>query len=203
MTAQPNRSSLITVILLPLLLCLNAHAEGSPGAADDGQTVSSKQLPPIVELSFGRSQLFAELTGSKLNDVGPGGLVPTSSVLFLGEWLMAPKWGLLAAFNLPLTTQRTVQADGTVFEERVAPSYVAGIRYSLLSFDLRPRAILDIQGTLLVGRTFNSDEGDFFFPLSGLRLHLARPNGPGMYAGVTWAFQKETLALLYGISRRF
>jgi hypothetical protein len=101
-----------------------------------------------------------------------------------------------------LTTEKTIQ-DGVILEERVAPSTGLGGRFSLLQFDFRPRAILDLQATILVGRTIGSTQGDIFFPLLGGRVHVSRPTGFGMYLGLTWAFQKETLALFYGVSHRF
>ena len=75
------------------------------------------QMPkPVVELSFGHSQLFNESKYAAVRQVGVGGIVPTSSVLFIGEWLTAPRWGVLAVFNLPLTTQQTVNEQGEVFQ---------------------------------------------------------------------------------------
>ena len=191
-----------------LVLLLVGHSSAWANS-DDTQGSTSKpkqkdQMPkPVVELSFGHSQLFNESKYAAVRQVGVGGIVPTSSVLFIGEWLTAPRWGVLAVFNLPLTTQQTVNEQGEVFQERVAPSVALGGRYSLLHFDLRPRAMVEVQLTALAGRTIKSLEGDFFFPLAGGRIHIARPSGFAMYMGATWAFQKDTLALFYGAAHRF
>ena len=182
----------------------HAAAESTSEEAPKSKPGVEKSTPaPVVELSFGHSQLFNDSKSASITQVGVGGVVPTSSVLFIAEWLLAPRWGVLGVFNLPLTTQQTVNDEGGVFLERVAPSVALGGRYSILRFDVRPRAMVELQATILAARTIGSVEGDFFFPLVGGRIHIARPSGFAMYLGSSWAFHKDTLALFYGAAHRF
>ena len=198
--------SKVYVSLFLMAFTLQSYALASPAAKSVSNAkngLETNGTEPVVELSFGHSQLFNESKYAAVQQVGVGGIVPTTSVLFIAEWLVAPRWGSLAVFNLPLTTQQTVNDAGDVFQERVAPSVALGGRYSILHFDLKPRALVELQGTILVGRTIGSIEGDFFFPMVGGRIHIARPSGFAMYLGSTWAFHKDTLALFYGAAHRF
>jgi hypothetical protein len=154
-----------------------------------------------LEVTFGSAQLFnhqSTLTAGRIEEQ----IVPVTSALFMIEWLLHDRLSVLTLFNLPLTTQKTV-VDGMIQEEFVAPSVALGLRVSALRFDVFAGSRLELQLAALGGVTVGSSSGDQVFPLAAGRLHFASSGGFALYLGGAFAFQRDTVAILYGIGHRF
>jgi hypothetical protein len=167
----------------------------TPCDCEDGEAPPSH----FVEVSFGQAQLYiSEYSGGRSEEP----LVPVSSALFLGEFLVSERFSAVALVNLPTTSHRTL-VDGDVVEDYAAPAVALGVRASPLKQLVIRGAELELQVALLVGRTINSQEGDRFFPLLTTRVHFATPDGFTLYLGGATAFVKDTTALIYGVGHRF
>jgi len=154
-----------------------------------------------LEVTFGSAQLFnhqSVLTAGRIEEQ----IVPVTSALFMIEWLVHDRLSVLSLFNLPLTTQKTV-VDGMIQEEFVAPSVALGLRVSALRFDVFAGSTLELQLAALGGVTVGSSSGDQVFPLAAGRFHFASSGGFALYLGGAFAFQRDTVAILYGIGHRF
>lgn len=154
-----------------------------------------------LEVTFGSAQLFnhqSVLSAGRIEEQ----IVPVTSALFMVEWLLHDRLSLLTLFNLPLTTQKTV-VDGMIQEEFVAPSVALGLRVSALRFDVFAGSRLEVQLAALGGVTVGSTSGDQIFPLAAGRFHFASSGGFALYLGGAFAFQRDTVAILYGIGHRF
>lgn len=154
-----------------------------------------------LEVTFGSAQLFNHqsiLTAGRIEEQ----IVPVTSALFMVEWLLHDRLSVLTLFNLPLSTQKTV-VDGMIQEEFVAPSVALGLRVSALRFDVFAGSRLEVQLAALGGVTVGSSSGDQVFPLAAGRLHFASSAGFALYLGGAFAFQRDTVAILYGIGHRF
>lgn len=149
-----------------------------------------------VEFSFGASQLFATLTEPRVRTI------PTPSALFLAEVFLWRRFAAVGLFNLPLGTQK-VYANGKLEETYSPPVAALGLRGNPMEVEVLSHSRLEVQLALLAARTFGSLDGDTLFPLSAIRFHLARESGFSMYLGASWAFQKQTFALIYGVGNRF
>ena len=166
--------------------------------ADDGRS----QLR--VEISFGSSLLFVEqpLSGRE-PCLENQRVVPTPSVLLLGEALVTDRVTVGGMLNIPTSTRKRVK-DGELWEDHASLSVALGPTYRLVNVPvLEDRAVFGVQAGALVGRTIRATEGDQTFPLVVLRPSLSTPEGFSMYLGTAYAFRTETLALLYGVGQRF
>ncbi|MEE2755404.1 MAG: hypothetical protein VYA30_02030 [Myxococcota bacterium] len=172
----------------------------SVGHASDGN--DTKPFQQLLEISFGQSQLFIEPTHRDLAQNNTVERLPTTSALFLAEWLFSEKLSLMGAFTLPLTTQQ-ILIDGELYHEKAAPTASVGLRWSAVGFEVRKGTRIEIQLAGLVGTSIGSQLGDIVFPTLGSRVVLLRVDGFGLYAGSTWSFRRDTLALIYGIGHRF
>jgi len=155
-----------------------------------------------VELSFGNSKLFTGSSNFENTDDSELNQLPTSSALFLGEWLMGESWSALLVFNLPLTPHRAI-LDGKIVEKQSAPTLSMGIRWSPWSWLIAHRARLETQLAAILGTPIGPSSYPIIFPTLGGRLHLSRPDGFSMYIGATWSLRRETAALVYGVGHRF
>jgi hypothetical protein len=191
---------------IALLLSWRPALAANPNPTPPAPTCNcaSKKLPDphVVEITFGSSQLFAHQS-----ILGKGGevkehVIPVTSALMMAEWLMHPRLSLLSIFNLPLVTQKII-VDGAISEQYVAPSVAAGLRFSVLRMDIFRASQLDLQVAGLGGITIGSQNGDVLFPLVAGRIHLSNRDGFALYFGSAYAFQKDTVAVLYGIGYRF
>lgn len=182
---------------MKMLFFLCAHS--ALAEMNDGVHLQSK-TPHQIEVSFGNSQLFAGSFGEVLSG-NLASYLPARSSLFLFE-ILQPRWSVVLAGNLPWTGQPTI-VDGEIVVIPFAPSVLMGLRGSPIVFHLNTMANVELQLTALLGRSIGSTQGDITFPLLGTRLHVSRPDGFSMYAGVMGALQRESLALVYGVGNRF
>ena len=184
----------IAALLLGLLLMLSVSHAKSEAASGSGKQ--------ILEISFGQSQLFIEPTQRQLESNSTVERLPTTSALFLAEWLFSEQMSLMGAFTLPLNTQQ-ILIDGELYHEKAAPTASLGLRWSMLTLDVRKDTRFELQLAGLVGTSIGSQLGDLIFPTLGSRLVLLRLDGFGLYVGSTWSFRRDTFALIYGIGHRF
>ena len=158
--------------------------------------------PPKLEITFGSSQLFAHQSiAGKAGGVEEN-VIPVTSALMMVEWLLRPRLSVLSMFNLPLVTQR-IFVNGEIREDYVAPSIALGARLSALRLEIFSDTRLELQLAALAGVTIGSQNGDVIFPLAAGRVHLSNRDGFALYFGAAYAFQKDTVAVLYGIGYRF
>ncbi|MES1204571.1 MAG: hypothetical protein ABUS79_01415 [Pseudomonadota bacterium] len=177
-----------------------------PPAGVSATPCGCAELPPtrahVIEVTFGSAQLFSEqgilTTGGQTTER----VIPVSSALMMIEWLFRERLSVLSFFNLPLGTQKTV-VNGQAVEEFVAPSVPLGLRASLIRLEVFAASRLEFQVAAMGGVTIGSTSGDVLFPMIASRIHFASQNGFALYLGTAFAFQKDTLALLYGIGHRF
>jgi len=158
---------------------------------------------PRLEISFGSTQLFISQSIYGNDAQLRQQVVPVTAALFLFEYLFLDRFSAALVFNLPLETQRTLAADGTVREEYAAPVLMTGVSWAPASFELFKASRLDLQFAAQFGTTLGSELGDRVFPMATSRLHFVSKQGFALYVGASWAFQKETVALIYGIGHRF
>jgi len=179
-------------------------AAGEAPAADEGEEAS----PPArkrrhLEISFGSSVLILEqpLVGPGYEQ-GSERLMAVDSAMLLCEWLVTRKFTISGVANIPLVPLRKFKGDEVV-EEHVSAVVALGPRWSPIEAHVFDSAWVAPQLALLLGRTLGSTEGDLFFPLSALRLHISTADGFTMHLGIAYAFRKDTLALTYGVGHQF
>jgi hypothetical protein len=158
--------------------------------------------PPVIEITFGSSQLFAHQSIAAKAGTVEESVIPVTSALVMVEWLLRPRLSVLSMFNLPLVTQK-IFVNGEIREEYVAPSIALGARISAVQMEIFAATRLEVQLAALAGVTIGSQSGDVLFPLAAGRLHLSNRDGFALYFGAAYAFQKDTVAVLYGIGYRF
>lgn len=204
------------------LLCALCTVQAAPtGPSDDTPPPSEErptdaprfgqQLPGAdhvdrVELSFGSSLLFVEqalLSGAVLDPEIVERVVPVPSVLMLGEWIWSPRWSTGVMLNVPIGTITQIDDQGQITERHSAAAVAAGPAFAPLNRQVLYDATLRWQSAAMFGRTVNHQEGNRSFPLVTSRVMVLTPAGTSMYAGVAYAFQEETLALIYGVGTRF
>lgn len=165
-----------------------------------GLVCHAAQAEPHYEFSFGTSQMFidqldrAELKGqSKV-------VLPTTSALFLGERLWSPRWSTIAAFNLPLVTQKFL-VGGELVEEVAAKTFAVGQAWRPVSIAVGDRSVFTLQLAALASALFSSDI--YITPSIGTRLHLVSDTGFTMYFGGLASYGLRGGVLLYGVGHRF
>jgi hypothetical protein len=149
------------------------------------------------EISFGQSKLF----DIPPLDVGTRDSIPTNSVVFIYEHFLPHDFHVVAAFNLPLSTFKTIDDSGTLQERFAAPSFALGFSWSGLGFELKEDVRVEAQLGLLAGVVVATDGR--FFPLGSIRVAIRRRDGFGLYVGVIGAFHVDTTGLIYGVAHRF
>ena len=154
-----------------------------------------------LEVSFGQSLLFLKADPNVTGGATSGSL-PMSSALFLGEWILNQHFAYLSAVTIPLTTQQTL-VNGQLYHEKSSPTLSFGGRWSMISISVTDDTHCEVQFAALFGRTFDEKLNGQYFPTIGSRLMLLKNDGFSLYAGTTWSFTLETLALIYGVGHRF
>lgn len=169
------------------------------------QEVETEERPPRLELSFGSGLLFVEqaFVSDGLPNQTQQRVVPVPSWLLLGEYMWTPRWSTAVMLNVPLSTVRRLDPDGEIYEEHSAAAAGIGAAFSPVNLSVLTHATFRPQVAVLVSRTINDLEKNVFFPLVVTRMVLVSPSGTSLYGGVAYAFQEETLALVYGIGHRF
>lgn len=210
------RHALALALMLACLLSTAAAARAETAAAGPAEAAGcpcagsccgpeAKEAEAIerLEISFGSSQLFIKQSiygsASRLEQR----VVPVTAALFLFEYLFLESFSAALVFNLPLETQRTLEPDGTIREEYAAPVLLTGVTWAPASFEFFKASRLEPQFAAQVGTTLGSELGDTVFPMVTSRMHFVSKQGFTLYLGASWAFQKETLALIYGLGYRF
>lgn len=181
--------------LSTLLLTTLAWAHPPEGAVPEDQG-------HVVEVSFGSAQLFIKQPLRGEPDAPDTAVIPVASAMMLVEWLAQPRLGVASLFNLPLQADRRF-VDGVLKEQFAAPTLAIGLRWTAVSLPVFRAARLGLQGAVLAGTTIGSREEDRLFPLLAGRTHIRTHNGASVYLGASWAFAKDTLAVLYGVGHRF
>ena len=195
------------VLCVALVFAPRAHAEAAlPAVSAPPLAVPAAWLERDqrrrLEVTFGSAQLFNHQSILAEDGRVREQIIPVTSALFMLEWLLHDRVSVLTMFNLPLTTQKTV-VDGQAREEFAAPSIALGFRFSALRFDMFAASKLEVQLAALGGLTVGSTTGDQVFPLAAGRLHFSSNAGFALYLGGAFAFQRDTVAILYGIGHRF
>lgn len=171
-----------------------------------GQQLPGADRPHRVELSFGSSLLFVEqamLSGQVLDPEIVQRVVPVPSLLMLGEWIWTPRWSTGMMLNVPTGTITQIDESGEISERHSAAAVALGPGFAPINQRVLYDATLRWQSSAMLGRTINHQGGNRSFPLVTTRLMVLTPAGTSMYAGVAYAFQEETLALIYGVGTRF
>ena len=156
-----------------------------------------------LEFSFGSSLLFVEQPlWNRHTQENEAQVMPVSSVLILGEYLLDSRWSLGTMLNIPTTTKRYI-VDDAVVEEYSASSVGLGVAYKpIVKSMLDDRVSFRLQTALMLGAAINSTEHRFF-PIAVVRPSLATPKGFSMYLGSALSLQVESIALIYGVSQLF
>ena len=163
--------------------------------------ISTQKDVHKLEISFGQSLLYLK-TDPSVNDDTRSRSLPMSSALFLGEWLLNRDFAYLSAITIPLTTQQTL-VNGQLYHRKSSPTVSFGGRWSAFGFSASEETRCELQVAAMLGRTFNTDLSGRFFPTVGSRIIFLKNDGFSLYAGTTWSFTLETLALIYGVGHRF
>lgn len=169
------------------------------------QDAEPEPIEPRLELSFGSGLLFVEqaFVTEGLSAQSEERVVPVPSWLLLGEYMWTPRWSSAVMLNVPLSTVRRIDRDGQTYEQHSAAAVGLGVAFSPVNLPVLSNATFRPQVALLGGRTINDLEQNVFFPLLVNRFVLVSPSGTSLYGGVAYAFQEETLAVIYGIGHRF
>lgn len=206
-----------------LVLCTVAASLAAPAPADPDQAPGDPESPRaerleiaverhvtelpghLLEFSFGSSLLYVEqplLDG--YTAVTESRVLPVTSVLVLGEWLIRPRWTIAGLLNLPTGPIRVLDESGENYSEESSAAAVA-IGGAHVPFQIRvgEKSVFQPQLGLMVGRTVNHSVKDSFFPMAVGRLHLHTGEGFSMYAGAAFAGRRDTLALIYVVGHRF
>lgn len=164
-----------------------------------------EQGAPRLEISFGSSLLFVQQ--AFLRDGLPNQteerVVPVPSWLLLGEYMFTPRWSAAGMINVPLSTVRRISPSGTIYEEHSSAAVGIGPAFAPVNVPVFSDATFRPQLALLAGRTVNDLDQNLTFPLVVGRVVLVSPSGTSLYGGVAYAFQEETLAVIYGLGHRF
>lgn len=169
------------------------------------QEVEREEVAPRLELSFGSGLLFVEqafVIDGQPNQTQER-VVPVPSWLLLGEYMWTPRWSTAAMLNVPLSTVRRIDRNGETYEEHSSAAAGLGVAFSPVNLSVFSHSTFRPQVALLAGRTINDLEKNVSFPLLVTRMVLVSPSGTSLYGGVAYAFQEETLAVIYGIGHRF
>ncbi len=193
-----------TVVLF-LLFYFHTAAFGKNAPINSEDINKTKKSGHIIEISFGASLLdIDDAFKVKETDSGKYRRYPVNSALFLFEWLAFERIGFPAMLNIPFGSRKVVEGDEEK-EENVATAAGAGIAWTPFIFETFNEASLGTQFGLLACSTINttSNKGNYLFPLSCLRLMILTKDGFSLYAGVSYAVKKDSIALMYGVGHRF
>jgi len=193
----------IMMSIIATVLCTSSLADTL--GETDTENSNQESYEYKLELSFGSSLLFVEqpLLSWEDQSIFEERVMPISSVLILGEYLLTPRWSMGAMINIPTTTKRRV-VNGSVQEEHAAASLGLGAAFTPVNrLILEDRASFRLQTALLGAYAINSTEQYRFFPVTIIRSSLSTPRGSSMYIGTAFAFKTDTLALIYGVSQLF
>jgi hypothetical protein len=171
------------------------NGKGPPGG-------SMAKDPHRVEVTFGSSQLFSHQPFLGTSGTVRSEIVPVSSALIMFEWLFHDRFSAVSLCNIPLGTQKSLKG-GEVREEYVAPSLAFGARAAALRFEIFEASRLELHIAALGGVVVGHSDGPPVFPLFASRVHFANKAGFALYLGTAYAFDRDTLALHYGIGHRF
>lgn len=194
------------IALLSLALAQGASKPPpDPVAAQESEEEKAALALRRLEVSFGSSLLFVEQAFIKQGF--PNQLeervVPVTSRLLLVEWMWTDRWSSAGMLNVPTTTVRQIDQNGDLFERHSAAAAGLGVAFTPVNVDILTDATFRPQLALMGGRTLNDQDKNVFFPLTVARLMLVSPSGTSLYGGIAYAFQEETLALIYGLGHRF
>jgi hypothetical protein len=155
-----------------------------------------------LEASFGSAQKFFDQSVSDPTGFVKSRTIPVNTVRVLGEWLAGPRWSVMAMFDLPLEP-RTAFMDGVLVEQYVPPELSGGLRWSVFAIPVPDHTVFEGQVMLLLGSTLASIGTETVFPSLGWRAHLRDDEGFTLYAGTSYEFSLNVLALTYGVGHRF
>ena len=153
-----------------------------------------------LEVSFGTSQMLVdEVDRLDIKDQSKV-ILPTTSALFIAEYLWNAQWGSLMAFNLPLNHQKFLVNDELI-EETASNTYLFGQRYTPTEWSLKKTAILSPQFSVLL----SGMSGDTlqWSPSVAARLHVRDDSGFSMYLGAIVTYSIKGYVLFYGIGHQF
>ena len=151
------------------------------------------------EVSLGTTQMFFGWYGEDSSQV------PTSSAtLILSRELIGglSAWGV---FNLPLTPNKRVTAEGVIEDTITLPTLMLGLSYEALSYQYDERKRIGLDAGLSVGRPLTL-KGQVF-PVGAFRLKLVKDNENTVYVGLTTSpYNPEgdlVWGLIYGMGTKF
>jgi len=153
-----------------------------------------------LEFSFGSSLLIREqaLAGQDFTRI-----VPVPSVLMLGEFLVTPRVSIASFLNVPTGTATEFQEDGSVIEHHASAAVALGVGLAPGLLPISERAWFKPQLAAFGGRAIRSTSGTTWFPLAAVKLNVVTEDGFTMYGGASFAFSRNTAALIYGVGHRF
>jgi len=153
-------------------------------------------------LSFGSVELFTRQSVTDPTGIIRERVIPITALNVFGEYLLHPRFSVLAQFLLPLEPESTL-LDGELSLRYVPPAISGGVRGTVLAFQIMDETTLEAHLFLLGGTTLDSLSDDRFYPTLGWRAHLRDLGGFTMYIGSSFAFRQNTTGLLYGVGHRF
>lgn len=166
---------------------------------------AQEPIKPKYEFSFGTAQLFVDDVKRKEYQDKDKIILPTTSALFIGEYLMNQDWGFISAFNLPLATQKFLIKDSIsgdhLIEEVASSSLILGSWYSIFDFTLHKTSQVQVEPGLLLSTIF--DDEVLFTPSATTRLKLITQAGFTMYVGALTSYGLKGYVLFYGVGHRF
>lgn len=166
---------------------------------------ASEVIPPKYEFSFGTSQLFVDDVKRKEYQDKDKIVFPTTSALFIGEYFINKKWGLISAFNLPLVTQKFLIKDSIngdkLIEEVASSSLILGSWYAVADFALNVNSLVQVEPGILLSTIFDSEI--IYTPSVSTRLKLITEDGFSMYVGALASYGLKGYVVFYGVGHQF
>lgn len=164
-----------------------------------------KENKYTIEVSFGFAlmNIDSAFKTEKINDQEVR-KYPVPSSCFLLEWLGFDRVTFGGMVNIPVNTSKE-KSGNSVEEKNVATALGAGFTLIPLRFEPFSFSSFELQTGILGCTTVNStsSRGNFIFPMTFFRFRVIARGGFSLYLGLSYAFQKDTLALLYGVGHRF
>lgn len=221
----PRQAMWVVALALTSSVQAFAQTEGSSGAVDSSDPTGSAaepsavagnppppcacaketEPPPAVrwlEASFGSAQKFFDQSVSDPTGFVKRRTIPVNTVRVLGEWLALPRFSVMALFDLPLEPRATL-VDGVITQAYVPPSLSGGIRWSAFTLGAPVDTVFEGQTIVLLGSTLAAIGRETVFPSLGWRVHLHDQQGFTLYAGASYEFRFNIIALTYGVGHRF
>jgi hypothetical protein len=155
-----------------------------------------------LEVSFGSAQKFFDQSVTDPAGFVRSRTIPVTTVRIFGEWLFHPRFSLLGEFDLPLEP-RSRLSEGQLQLEYVPATLSGGLRASAFSFAAPEQTVIEGQMLLTLGSTLDAVGSETVFPSLGWRIHLSEASGFTAYAGSTFEFRFNVVALTYGVGHRF